>query len=158
MLFRSDLVFACAALHHTLKYPGAANELARILRPGGTLVLCETWGENPLLRFARRLRAALQHEAEDQGEDIVLTRAELARLAPWFEHWAIQTFHLLAMGKRLLRGRFEQAWARGALRTLQIADRAILSLCPPLRWWCGEALLIARRSDQPAAAEPVRPA
>src|SRR5207253_5818587 len=33
-----DLVFACAALHHTMKYPGAVEELARIMRPGGRLV------------------------------------------------------------------------------------------------------------------------
>lgn len=27
-----DLVFACASLHHTLKYPGAREELARVMR------------------------------------------------------------------------------------------------------------------------------
>jgi hypothetical protein len=33
-----------AALHHTLKYPGAVAELARIMKPEVRLVLCETWG------------------------------------------------------------------------------------------------------------------
>jgi len=73
-----DLVFACASLHHTLKYPGAVRELARVVRPGGRLILCETWGENPLLGAARKLRAALAREDDDQGEEIVLTAASSA--------------------------------------------------------------------------------
>lgn len=141
-----DLVFACAALHHTLKYPGAVEELARVLRPGGRLVLCETWGENPALQAARRLRALAAREQADQGEEIVLTRRQLRRLDPWFGEWRIETFHLLAMAKRLLRGRFGRPWAQGAMRILQNTDRAILGVVPKLRWWCGEALIIARRS------------
>src|SRR5207249_1025183 len=64
-----DIVFACAALHHTLKYPGAVEELARIMKPGARLVLCETWGGNPLLNAARKLRRVLTRELEEQGED-----------------------------------------------------------------------------------------
>jgi len=155
-----DLVFACAALHHTLKYAGAAEELARVVRPGGRLILCETWGENPALQAARRLRALAAREQEDQGEEIVLTRAQLRRLEPWFGEWRIETFHLLAMAKRMLRGRFGQRWARGTMRVLQKADRTILGALPPLRWWCGEALMVARRSGAEWAGESaaVRPA
>ena len=155
-----DLVFACAALHHTMKYAGAVAELARVVRPGGRLVLCETWGENPLLMLARRARARLAREDEDQGEEIVLSRRELRRLEPWFEGWRIQTFHLSAMAKRLLRGRFHARSARAALRVLENADRAMTRALPPLRWWCGEALIIARRSNYAVAdTHPsVRPA
>lgn len=155
-----DLVFACAALHHTLKYAGAAEELARVVRPGGRLILCETWGENPVLQAARRLRALAAREHEDQGEEIVMTRAQLRRLEPWFGEWRIETFHLLAMAKRMLRGRFGQRWARGTMRVLQKADRAILGALPGLRWWCGEALIVARRSGAAWAGESagVRPA
>ena len=155
-----DLVFASAALHHTLKYPGAVEELARVMRPGGRLVLCETWGENPALQVARRLRAMVTREEEDQGEEIVLTRRELRRLEPWFGEWRIETFHLLAMGKRLLRGRLERAWAQRVVRILKVTDRAILSVLPALRWWCGEALIVARRSNQSGGESPagVRPA
>ena len=34
-----DLIYANAALHHTLKYQGARDELIRVLKPGGHLVL-----------------------------------------------------------------------------------------------------------------------
>ena len=155
-----DLVFACASLHHTLKYDGAVSELARVVRPGGRLVLCETWGENPLLGLARRARALVAGEEDDQGEEIVLSRRELRRLEPWFEGWRIETFHLLAMAKRLLRGRMQAVGARTALSLLEKADRAMIGAVPPLRWWCGEALIIARRSSHAVAENlsGVRPA
>src|SRR5947209_1468977 len=80
-----DLVFACAALHHTLKYPGAVEEIARIMKPGARLVLCETWGGNPLLNVARRIRAKLGGEAEEQGEDIIFSRRQMSALLPFFD-------------------------------------------------------------------------
>jgi SAM-dependent methyltransferase len=140
-----DLVFACAALHHTLKYPGAVEELARIMKPGARLVLCETWGGNPLLNTARKLHAVMVGEAAEQGEDIILSRAELRALDPFFGEVRVETRNLLAMGKRLLRGRFEKAWVRGVVRTLERVDGALLTLAPPLRNWCGEAVVTARR-------------
>ena len=85
-------------------------------------------------------------EEEDQGEEIVLSRRELHRLEPWFEGWRIETFHLLSMAKRLMRGRLKQRSARAALALLENTDRAMIGAVPPLRWWCGEALIIARRS------------
>jgi SAM-dependent methyltransferase len=140
-----ELVFACASLHHTLKYPGAVEELARIMKPGARLVLCETWGANPLLQAARRLRARAAHEPEEQGEDIILNPGELRRLEPYFARFDVRTLNLLAMGKRLLRGRFSSPAARAALRGLEMADSALFALCPPLRRWCGEAVITARR-------------
>jgi SAM-dependent methyltransferase len=140
-----DLVFACAALHHTWKYPGALQELARVMRPGARLVLCEMWGGNPLLNAARKLRAALAHEAEEQGEEIILSNAELRDLSPYFRDIHVETRNLLAMGKRLLRGRFESAAARSLVRALEFSDRVLLAALPPLRNWCGEAVIIMRK-------------
>jgi 2-polyprenyl-3-methyl-5-hydroxy-6-metoxy-1,4-benzoquinol methylase len=140
-----DLVFACAALHHTLKYPGAVEELARIVKPGARLVLCETWGGNPLLNSARKLHAALIGEAAEQGEEIIMSRAELRVLDSHFSGIHVETRNLLAMGKRLLRGRFEKRWARAVVRALERMDGALLAVAPPLRNWCGEAVITARR-------------
>ena len=137
-----DLVFACAALHHTMKYPGALEELARVLRPGGRLILCETWGGNPVLNVARRLRAVVAGEQEEQGEEIILNRRELRRVEPWFDPIEVQPLNLLAMAKRLLRGRFEKRWARVTVSTLETLDRALV---PLLRNWCGEAVIAVSR-------------
>ncbi len=140
-----DLVFACASLHHTLKYPGAVEELARVMRPGAHLVLCETWGGNPILNAGRKLRAALAREPEEQGEDIILNRSQLRRLDPFFECLRVEPLNLLGMAKRLLRGRFHRAWARSVVTGLEKIDAAILRSAPSLRDWCGEAVITARR-------------
>lgn len=141
-----DLVFACAALHHTMKYPGAVEELARIMKPNGRLVLCETWGGNPVLNTARKIRARLAGEAEEQGEGIILSRSGLKVLAPFFAEMRIQPLNLCAMAKRLLRGRFERGWARFALHSLEAVDSALLAIARPLGNWCGEAVVTFRRS------------
>lgn len=140
-----EVVFACAALHHTLKYPGAVEELARVMAPGARLVLCETWGGNPILNGARKVRALIAGEQEEQGEDIILSRKELRALDPFFKDVRVDAMNLFAMGKRVLRGRFEKPWARGVVRSLESIDSAVLSIAPPLRNWCGEAVITARR-------------
>ncbi len=140
-----DLVFACAALHHTMKYPGAVEELARIMKPGARLVLCETWGGNPLLNGARKVRALLAGEQEDQGEDIILSKRELTELDPYFSDVRVETMNLFAMGKRLFRGRFEKRWARGIVAGLESVDSVLLSMVPPLHNWCGEAVIAGFR-------------
>src|SRR5579871_2596917 len=124
---------------------GVAAELARIMKPGARLVWCETGGGNPLLNGARRLHAALRGEAEEQGEDIILSRKILRALDPFFGEVRVETRNLLAMGKRLLRGRFEKAWARAVARGLEGVDRVVLGMAPFLRNWCGEAVVTARR-------------
>ena len=140
-----DLVFACAALHHTLKYPGAVAELARVMKPGAQLVLCETWGRNPFLNAARRLRARAAGEADEQGEGIIMSRREMSALDADFSDLRVDHLNLLAMGKRMLRGRFRSGWARGIVRGLEAIDLALLTIAPPLREWCGEAVITARR-------------
>ena len=140
-----DLVFASASLHHTMKYPGALAELARVMRPGARLVLCETWGGNPVLNIARRFRAIVQKEQKEQGEEIILSLKELRRLAPWFDDLRVKPMNLFAMGKRLFRGRLGSPVAATTVAALETLDRGLLRLLPALRNWCGEAVITARR-------------
>jgi len=139
-----DIVFACAALHHTLKYPNALEELLRVLKPGGRLVLAETLGNNPILNVARRAMARRIGEAEEAGEGILFSQRELDLLRPHFRKIEVTPVNLLAMSKRLLRGRFTNPAARALLRTLEALDSALLVL-PFLRRYCGEALIVAEK-------------
>lgn len=140
-----DMVFACAALHHTMKYPGAIEELARIMKPGARLVLCETWGGNPILNAARRLHWKLTGAGGDDGEDILMSREQLALLDPYFRDVRVAPMNLFAMGKRLLRGRLSHASVRATIAVLERIDTAVLNVIPPIRRWCGEAVITARR-------------
>ena len=138
-----DLVFASAAVHHTLKYPNAFAELVRVLKPGGRLVLAETWGNNRLLNLARRLRARLSGEPPEQGEEIIFSDREIAMLRTQFRDVDVTPMNLFAMGKRLFRGRFTNRLARGVVAALEGIDRVLLRLFPALRRFCGEALIVA---------------
>jgi SAM-dependent methyltransferase len=139
-----DLVFACAALHHTLKYTNALQELLRVLKPGGRLVLAETLGNNPVLNFARGVLARRSGQPEEAGEGILFSQHELDLLRPYFRSVEVTPVNLLAMSKRLLRGHFSNPAARGILHTLEALDSALLRL-PFLRHYCGEALIVAEK-------------
>jgi len=140
-----DLVFANAAVHHTVKYSNALQELVRVIRPGGTIVLAETLGNNPMLQVARRLRARLAGEAEEQGEGIVLSDEDLDLLRAQFSSLEARPLNLLAMTKRLLRGHYTRRSARAVIAVLETADRLLLAGLPLLRRHCGEVVVVARK-------------
>lgn len=141
-----DLVFACAALHHTLKYPAALEELCRVIRPGGKLLLVETYGNNWILNFLRRTHWITAGQPAEAGEDIIIGRRELALLSPYFSRLSVYPLNLTAMAKRFFRGHFHYRSARIAVQTLEAIDRCVLSICPFLSRYCGEAVIIAVKS------------
>ena len=152
-----DLIFGSFALHHTLKYPRARDELLRVLKPGGRLVLVETYGNNPLLNAARLLRRRVSREPAEQGEGIILNNSDLNALRPLVGSLQVYPFNLLAMGKRLFRGRFSRPWARGMLRSLEWMDDWLLAAWPSLRRYCGEALIVSVAPSQTRATHATPP-
>ncbi len=140
-----DLVFACAAVHHTLKYGQAFDELLRVLKSGGRLVLAEGWGNNPLLDAARRLRWRFGREPAEAGEGVIFNEGDVERLRQRMRKVEVTPLNLLAMAKRLFRGRFERPALRGILRGLESTDRALLAVLPGLRRYCGEAVVVAEK-------------
>jgi SAM-dependent methyltransferase len=140
-----DLIYASAALHHTLKYPNALSEIVRVLRPGGKLVLAETFGNNRLLNGLRRLRWRLSREPEEAGEEIILSDRELALLRRQFRRVDVRPMNLLAMAKRLFRGRFQSPSIRRILALFERVDERVLRLVPSARRYCGEMIVIAEK-------------
>jgi ubiquinone/menaquinone biosynthesis C-methylase UbiE len=140
-----DLIYGSAAVHHTLKYPGALEELLRVLRTGGRLVLAETYGNNQLLNMARRLGWKLRGQAEEQGEEIVFNDTHVRMLRERMTQVDVMPMNLLGMTKRLFRGRFESPAVRGALGVLENLDSAILKGAPRLGRYCGEVVVVGRK-------------
>ena len=144
-----DLIFACAAVHHTVKYGGAFEELLRVLKPGGRLVLAEGWGNNPLLDAARRLRWRFSREPAEAGEGIIFNQGDVERLRQRMRKVEVTPLNLLAMAKRLFRGRFQRPAVRALLTSLEGMDRALLATLPRLRRYRGCAATAARRLSSP---------
>lgn len=140
-----DLVFGCASLHHTIKYPGAWKELLRVLKPDGVLVLTETYGNNAILNALRRWNWKREGIAEEQGEDVIFNREHVALLRQGFEDVKLQPMGLLAMAKRALRGRLRHPLPRALFLTLRAIDGVILAAIPALKTYCGEVLVVAAR-------------
>jgi SAM-dependent methyltransferase len=140
-----DLVYASAALHHTLKYPNAFAELLRVLRPGGRLILAETYGNNPLLNSLRRVRWTLSRQPSEAGEDIILGDREMELLRSHFSRVEVTPMNLLAMAKRLFRGRFESRPIRAMMVLLECIDNRLLKFRPSLSRYCGEVLVVAEK-------------
>lgn len=140
-----DLIYASAALHHTLKYPNALAELLRVLRPGGKLILAETYGNNPVLNGMRRARWRLSRQPEEAGEDIILGDRELDLLRGHFSRLDVTPMNLFAMAKRLFRGRFESSAVRAAMALLEAIDFRLLKALPSLGRYCGEVLVVAEK-------------
>jgi hypothetical protein len=75
--------------------PTAAAELRRVLRPDGVAVLCEPWGGNPLLRFARRWLPYSRHSHTDDEEPLREVHLEvLKRVFPAVESQGFSLFSL----------------------------------------------------------------
>jgi SAM-dependent methyltransferase len=140
-----DVIFASAAIHHTLKYPGAMEELMRVLRPGGRLVLAETYGNNRFLNWARRLRWTMANEAGEAGEGILFNDEHITLLSAQLEPIEVIPLSLLAMAKRLFRGRFTNPAVRFFIKVLETADAVLLGLLPFLRAYCGEVVIIGHK-------------
>jgi ubiquinone/menaquinone biosynthesis C-methylase UbiE len=140
-----DLIYGSAAVHHTLKYPGALEELLRVLRPGGRLVLAETYGNNQILNAARRLGWKLRGQADEQGEEIVFNDAHVRMLRERMAQVDVIPMNLLGMAKRLFRGRFESAAVRAVVAALEKLDSGILKAAPSLGRYCGEVVVVGRK-------------
>lgn len=72
-------------------------------------------------------------------------------LRPYFRGIEANPMNLLAMAKRLFRGRFDRRWVRGVMRVLEKTDAALLTAFPFLRRYCGEVLVVAERRSSAEA-------
>jgi SAM-dependent methyltransferase len=128
-------VWGNAVLHH-LDLGVAARELRRVLRPGGVAVFCEPWGENPLLRWARRW---LPYPGKERtADEEPLRHAHLPALRAVFPSLHVEGSQLLSMARRMLpRGRLVDG--------LGWCDCRLLAAVPPLGRFCRYVVLTMRR-------------
>ncbi|MHB1423543.1 MAG: class I SAM-dependent methyltransferase [Gemmataceae bacterium] len=129
-------VWGNAILHH-LDLTVAARELCRILKPGGSAVFCEPWGENPLLTWARR---RLPYPGKERtADEQPLNFRHIRALRAVFPSLRMEGFQLLSMARRVLpRGRLVSG--------LERCDAGLLRLAPSLARFCRYIVVKLRKS------------
>lgn len=149
-----DGLWAHAIVHH-LDIDTAAREMARLLKPGGRAIMCEPWGDNPALRWARR-RMAYRDKNRTPDEE-PLRSSCLPVLRRYFPSMRWRGDQLLGMLRRASGvapgvtlgdpGELSKTpwWARG----LTLADRMCLTLVPGLQRLCRYAIFVL---DKPGEA------
>ena len=142
-----DLAFGSDALHHLHKYPGAIEEIARVLKPGGRLIFAsEPLGMNPLFEIPRRIsihllgKAALGETTLSYGEMRRFVRSGVFASVRF--HEAGLAFQL----KRLFRRSIARPAVRRGLNRLYRLDAWLLDRLPFLRRFCGEVTVEYRKA------------
>ena len=140
-----DVAIGWGVLHHLVKYPAAAAELARVMRLGSRLVWQETWGENPILNAGRRRFTLAAEDAGDVFVTYPILRAWCA------SHFLIEEVRHLSVAYSLKRFTNPQArtparlltWQKIALAMLQGIDQ-VLTRLPLVKRLGAEAVIVLR--------------
>jgi 2-polyprenyl-3-methyl-5-hydroxy-6-metoxy-1,4-benzoquinol methylase len=134
-----DLVVGFGVLHHVVKYPASAVQLARVTRPGGRAIFHETLWDNPLINFARRWTL----ENPDAG-DAHLTDALIRSFGSQFTSVHVYKQNLIYMLKRFSRlpqrDLSNPLVPRPFWKAVKKLDRALISA--GLSKFCGEAIVV----------------
>ena len=122
-----DLINVNGVLHH-MDLNRAYPELARVLKPSGSVVCVEALAHNPVFQAYRKLTPHLRTEFE---ADHILGRKDILSAGKYFNEIEWTFFHLsslMAVPFRSFR------FFNPLLSLLEVADSALLSI-PPIRWW-----------------------
>lgn len=130
-----DVILCSGVLHH-LDVDKAFPELARILRPGGSILCVEALAHNPVFQLYRRLTPDMRTAWET---DHILSRREINLAGRYFDRVSPHFFHLAGLAAVPLRNR--PAVFDTAVRSLDAIDRVILKI-PGLRWWAWQCLFV----------------
>jgi SAM-dependent methyltransferase len=130
-----DVVVGIAVLHHLhTMLPEIYQEVAQLLKPGGTACFIEPVANSPLLRALRRIIPVKRYATEDE---IQLVYGHLQPLRSYFASVEIFHFYCLERLYRILGNRVR--------KPLRWFDHQAQRFLPFLRRFYGQVLVIARR-------------
>jgi SAM-dependent methyltransferase len=122
-----DLINVNGVLHH-LDLSRAYSELARVLRPNGSVVCVEALAHNPVFQAYRRMTPHLRTEFETEH---IMRRRDILRAREHFNRVEWRFFHLASLLAVPFRS---SAVFDPLLSALERVDSVLLAL-PAVRWW-----------------------
>lgn len=130
-----DAVLGFVILHHLhTELSAVGEEIARLLKPGGTAYFVEPMANSACLRFLRHLTPVSCYATEDERQ---LTYGDLEPLRRHFSSLELFHYYCLEQLHRILG-----EWVRLPLRWLDHHTQRIL---PPLRRYYGDILIVANK-------------
>lgn len=150
-----DFVFGNSVLHH-VDLIKAVTEAKRVLKKGGLAIFIEPLTYNPLIKIYRKLADKVRTKDESPLSFNDVTK--LNRIFPRLSHKEFHFLTLLIFVWFFLVSRIhpneERYWkkllkVKGGLkfmlRILVSVDNFILTIFPPLRYWCWNIVIILQK-------------
>ena len=122
-----DLVVIYGVLHH-LDFPKAMSELARVLKPDGSIIATEALRHNPIFHLYRKRTPNLRTPWEVEH---ILSKKHLQEARKLFGQVEARFYHLSTLAAVPFR---KTRLFHPILTLLETIDRGLLSL-PGLKWW-----------------------
>ncbi|MEM9382108.1 MAG: class I SAM-dependent methyltransferase [Planctomycetota bacterium] len=148
-----DVVLMHEVLHHAIKYPGLKDLILRIAAPGAKIVIADTvQGAWPIhfgrkvVKFCRYFGQPEKRRQEEDLGDVLFTTKTYETFAEGFRKSEIHRMSFFFMVKQTaLQWHTDRWYVRALLRAAHGLDRVLLTLVPPLKSGCGEAILYLER-------------
>lgn len=150
-----DVVYAANLLHH-VDIAQCLDEIQRVLKPGGSAAFWDPVAYNPAINVYRRMAAAVRTEDEHP-----LKRGDIALLRHRFSDVRTEFFWLSALMVFLkfylvdrIHPSSDRYWKliiererelKSFVQPLFSFDRFLLNIFPPLKWWCWNIAVVARK-------------
>jgi len=129
-----DLINVNGVLHH-MDLSRAYSELARVLKPTGSVLCVEALAHNPIFHGYRKLTPHLRTEFETEH---ILRRKDVLAARQYFNGVQWRFFHLID----LVAVPFRHSRTFGPmLLTLDVLDSVLLSTSP-IRWWAWQIAFV----------------
>ena len=151
-----DVVYGANMLHH-VEIETCIAEVNRVLKSGGVAVFWDPVQYNPVINVYRRMAAGVRTEDEHplRIADIRAIRSVFGQIETKF-FWLTATVIFMRFyfvdkispsegryWKLIIEHREKHS---RLLRITHSIDRLILKIFPPLKWWCWNIAIVARKS------------
>lgn len=131
-----DLISVNGVLHH-LDLERAYSELARVLKPSGSVLCVEALAHNPIFHAYRRWTPHLRTAYEVEH---ILRRRDVLAARQYFNRVEWHFFHLASVAAVPFRN---SRFFVPVLSILELIDAMLLSVSP-MRWWAWQIAFILR--------------